>query len=76
MRFKARWKDYCAVDVEKQMRARTTSSAGEYFRSIYRREVEATGALAKDKGCDIGYALADHPREGAKSVDACTVTAF
>jgi hypothetical protein len=48
----------------------------QIFRSIHRREVEATGALAKDKGCDIGYALADRPREGANSVDACTVTAF
>ena len=30
----------------------------------------------KIKGCDIGYALAACSREGANSVDACTVTAF
>jgi len=29
----------------------------------------------KDKGCDIGYALAISSCEGANSVDACTVTA-
>jgi len=28
------------------------------------------------KGCDIGYALAANPCEGAHNVEACTVTAF
>ncbi len=31
--------------------------------------------LEKDKGCDIGYALATSSCEEANSVDACTVTA-
>ena len=30
----------------------------------------------KDKGCDIGYALATSSCEGANSVETCTVTAF
>jgi hypothetical protein len=30
----------------------------------------------KNKGCDIGYALAACSREGANNVDARTVTAF
>jgi hypothetical protein len=30
----------------------------------------------KDKGCDIGYALAASSCEGVNSMDACTVTAF
>jgi hypothetical protein len=30
----------------------------------------------KNKGCDIGYALAACSREGASSMDARTVTAF
>jgi len=30
----------------------------------------------KNKGCDIGYALAASSREGANNVDARTVTAF
>jgi hypothetical protein len=30
----------------------------------------------KEKGCDIGYALAASSCEGANSVDACTVTAL
>jgi hypothetical protein len=33
------------------------------------------GTLEKDKGCDIGYALAINSCEEANSVDACTVTA-
>ena len=32
--------------------------------------------VRKNKGCDIGYALATSSCEGANSVDACTVTAF
>ena len=64
------------VDVEKHMRHERPVRPAKTLRSIHRREVEAAGALAKDKGCDIGYALADRPREGANSVDACTVTAF
>jgi len=30
----------------------------------------------KDKGCDIGYALAASSCEGANNVEACTVTAL
>ena len=32
--------------------------------------------LEKDKGCDIGYALAISSCEGANSVETCTVTAL
>jgi hypothetical protein len=34
------------------------------------------GTLEKDKGCDIGYALATSSCEGANSVETCTATAF
>jgi hypothetical protein len=33
-------------------------------------------SASKDKGCDIGYALANSSCEGADSVETCTVTAF
>ena len=38
--------------------------------------VEHGRGATKGKGCDIGYALAASSCEGAKGVDACTVTAF
>jgi hypothetical protein len=40
------------------------------------RLVAAVRNAGKDKGCDIGYALAISSCEGANSVETCTVTAF
>jgi hypothetical protein len=43
---------------------------GDHHRGVWRR------GTRKDKGCDIGYALAASSCEGANSVEACTVTAL
>jgi hypothetical protein len=52
----------------------------EYLRVITcvtcARELLGGECLGKSKGCDIGYALAGHPREEANSVDTRTVTAL
>ena len=39
-------------------------------RLVYNKE------WAKEKGCDVGYALAANSCERVRDVDACTVTAF
>jgi hypothetical protein len=43
---------------------------------LFFQEGSGRNVRRKIKGCDIGYALAARSREGADSVDACTVTAF
>jgi hypothetical protein len=46
------------------------------FFAVQSCEVDGNENARKDKGCDIGYALAVSSCEEANSVDACTVTAF
>jgi hypothetical protein len=53
---------------EKDVRRRMLFLGDEPYGSKERRK--------KEKGCDIGYALATSSCERANSVDACTVTAF
>jgi hypothetical protein len=60
---------------ERRERGNRRSRSENIFREAAFARVRRK-TVDKDKGCDIGYALAASSCEGVNSMDACTVTAF